>query len=117
MSENRREFFRVIFDRFINGEVSIDDTDSFFPVKIDNMSVGGLEFNSSLDIPMNEKVECKFHILESQFSIDGSIVRKSAKTSYFDYGVVFTIDQDTSSQLFKQLNYYQIRQRKGNLAE
>ncbi|WP_075619412.1 PilZ domain-containing protein [Paenisporosarcina indica] len=112
MSENRREFFRVIFDRTISGEVSIYGKN--LPIKIDNVSVGGLEFNSPIDIPMHQKVECSFNILEVSFSIDASIVRKATKNTYFAYGVVFDIDQETSSLLFKQLNFYQIRQRKGN---
>jgi len=116
MSENRREFFRVIFDRFINGKVSMDEAESF-PVKIDNMSVGGLEFNSSIEIPMHKRVQCSFNILESSFVIDGSIVRRNPKINYIEYGVVFEIDLETSSQLFKQLNFYQIRQRKGKLVE
>lgn len=112
MSENRREFFRVIFDRTINGDITINGEN--LPIKIDNVSVGGLEFNSPIDISMDQKLECSFNILESFFKIDGSIVRKAAKSNYFGYGVVFDIDQETSSLLFKQLNFYQIRQRKGN---
>lgn len=112
MSENRREFFRVIFDRTINGEISVNR--EILPIKIDNVSVGGLEFNLPLDIAMNQKVKCGFNILEVSFSIDASIVRKTAKVNYFSYGVVFDINQETSSLLFKQLNFYQIRQRKGS---
>ena len=94
----------------------MDEGDSF-QIKIDNMSVGGLEFNSSIDIPMHKKVECSFNILENAFVIDGSIVRKAPKTNYVVYGVAFDIDQETSSHLFKQLNFYQIRQRKGNVID
>ena len=115
MSENRREFFRVIFDRTINGEISVNREN--LPIKIDNISVGGLEFNSPTDIAMNQRVECRFNILEVSFSIDASIVRKATKNNYFAYGAVFETDQETSSLLFKQLNFYQIRQRKGNTAE
>ena len=116
MSENRREFFRVNFDEFIDGEILIEGQGSL-PVKIENISAGGLVFFSSADIQMNEKLECAFTILESPFLIAGSIVRKSRNSSLIEYGVGFTVDQGTSSELFKELNYYQIRLRKGTLVE
>lgn len=116
MSENRRDFFRVMFDQFINGEISIQEGASI-PVKIDNMSVGGMGFISHIEIPMHEKLECHFTILECSFLIDAVIVRKSRKMNYVEYGVEFEINQETSSNLFKQLNYYQIRQRKGHYRE
>ncbi len=112
MSENRREFFRVIFDHFINGEVSFYGG-TFFPVKMDNISVGGMSFISQMQIPMHEKIECQFNILDRSFLIDGVIVRKSIKINYAEYGVEFEIDQETASTLFKQLNYYQIRKIRG----
>ena len=86
-------------------------------MKIDNISVGGLGFVSGLDIAMHEEVECGFNILGNSFLISGTIIRKSSHTNYTEYGVGFDIDQQTASELFKQLNYYQIRQRKGTLAE
>lgn len=112
MSENRREYFRVFFDQTISGKISIRGGDSL-PIDIHNMSAGGLIFISTIHLPINEKVECSFNIFESSFLLDGSIVRKSTKRDYVEYGVRFTVNQDTSSQLFKQLNYYQMRQRKG----
>lgn len=112
MSENRREFFRVVFDHFINGEISIQEG-AFLPVKIDNISVGGMSFISQAQILIHEKIECRFTILDRTFLIEGIIVRKSIKTNFVEYGVEFEIDQETASSLFKQLNYYQIRQRRG----
>lgn len=113
MSENRREFFRVEFDHFINGEISIQEG-AYFQVKIDNISVGGMSFVSQAQILMHESVECRFNILDRSFSIEGTIVRKSVKMNYTEYGVTFEIDQEAASDLFKQLNYYQIRQRRGH---
>ena len=113
MSDNRREFFRVEFEHFINGEISIQEG-AFMPVKIDNISVGGMSFNSQAQMMMHETIECRFTILDRTFLIEGIIVRKSIKMNYVEYGVEFEIDQETASTLFKQLNYYQIRQRKGH---
>jgi hypothetical protein len=112
MSENRREFFRVEFDRFINGEIAIQEG-ALFPVKITNMSAGGMNFISAAQMLMHEKIECRFTILERTFLIKGFIVRKAIKVNYTEYGMEFKLDQETASALFKQLNYYQIRQRKG----
>ncbi|RBW67836.1 PilZ domain-containing protein [Bacillus taeanensis] len=117
MAENRREFFRVLFNPLINGEVSIIEGGSFISVKIDNLSICGMGFISNIDIPMHQKVECSFNILDSSFTVEGFIIRKNAQTNYVEYGVAFEIDQETSSELFKQLNYYQIRQRRGHLED
>lgn len=112
MSENRREFFRVVFDHFIIGEIAVQEG-AFVPVKIDNISVGGMSFISQEQIMMHEKVASRFKVLEGSFLIDGMIVRKSIQANYTEYGVEFDIDPETASDLFKQLNFYQIRQRKG----
>ena len=113
MSGNRREFFRVEFDQFINGEVTIVGGGTF-TVKIDNISIGGMGFISDIEIPMHDNIKCAFRILDRSFRIDGVIIRKSRKLNYIDYGAAFEMDQLTASQLFNQLNYYQIRQRRGN---
>lgn len=113
MSENRREYFRVNFERSLNGELLINGGDSMH-INIDNLSVKGLGFISSIEIPLHVKVECRFEILDSPFQLEGSIIRKVRNTDEITYGIDFVVDKETSSQLFKQLNTYQIRQRKGN---
>ena len=116
MSENRREFFRVMFNQAMNGKVSIYGGE-FLPIEIYNVSAGGLVFSSALNIPLEEHVNCSFELLDSAFLLDGSIVRKLTGKDMIEYGVEFSVDQGTSSELFKQLNYYQIRQRKGQYAD
>lgn len=116
MSENRREFFRVFFNQALNGKISIYGG-NFFPVDIYDVSAGGLVFSSALDIPLGESVRCSFEILDSAFLLEGSIVRKATGVDIVECGVEFSVDQGTSSELFKQLNHYQIRQRKSFLTE
>lgn len=111
MTENRREFFRVAFDQTIKGEILMSDGDSMF-IYIDNLSVKGLGFKSSVELSIHSKVECRFEILDSPFLMEGSIIRKYRKTHEIEYGIGFKSDKDTSSRLFKQLNNYQIHQRK-----
>ncbi|MCM3612015.1 PilZ domain-containing protein [Planococcus sp. MERTA32b] len=116
MSENRREFFRVIFHESVNGTITRLG-EAPMSVLVDNISVNGMRFTSPVNIPMGERLECSFEILEQAFLLEGTIVRKSTRNERVEYGVGFTIDQETSSQLFKHLNYYQIRQRKGTYTE
>lgn len=116
MNENRREFFRVIFHESINGKITRLG-EAPMSVVVDNISVNGMRFTSPVNIPMGEKLECGFEIMEQAFLLEGSIVRKSTRNDRVEYGVGFTIDQETSSELFKHLNYYQIRQRKGTHAD
>lgn len=116
MSNNRREFFRVIFHESVNGKITRLG-EAAMPVVVDNISVMGMRFTSPVNIPIDEKVKCSFDILDSSFLLEGKIVRKSTKPDRIEYGIGFNIDQETSSHLFKQLNYYQIRQRKGHLMD
>lgn len=117
MNENRREFFRVDFEGLIDGEIRKEGWEEALSIEIENVSAGGLVFYSPEEFQMDEKVECSFSILGQPFLLEGSIVRKSKKMVINEHGVEFTVDQGTSSELFKQLNYYQIRQRKGDLIE
>ena len=116
MSENRREFFRVIFHESVNGKVTRLG-EAPMSIVVDNISVNGMRFTSPVNIPMGERLECSFEILEQAFLLEGTIVRKSTRNDRVEYGVGFTIDQETSSKLFKHLNNYQIRQRKGSYAD
>lgn len=116
MSENRREFFRVIFHESVNGRITRLGEAPMYIV-VDNISVNGMRFTSPVNIPMGEKVECSFEILDQAFQLEGTIVRKSTRNERVEYGIGFTIDQETASLLFKMLNYYQIRQRKGTYTD
>lgn len=114
MSDNRREFFRVSFVRALSGKVAMPEQEDVL-VDIFNLSAGGLVFTASLDFALYEQVLCEFDLLDEEFVLEGRIVRKLEKEPYFEYGVQFSIDQDTSSKLFKQLNTYQIRKRRSAL--
>ncbi|MDJ0331371.1 PilZ domain-containing protein [Planococcus sp. S3-L1] len=116
MSENRREFFRVIFNQALNGKVSVYGG-SFLPVEIYDVSAGGLVFSSVLNIPLGESVRCSFELVDSAFLIEGTVVRKATGIDVVECGVEFSVDQGTSSELFKQLNHYQIRNRKSFLTD
>lgn len=116
MSENRREFFRVIFNQALNGKVSVYGG-NFLPVEIYDVSAGGLVFSSVLNIPLGENVRCSFEILDSAFMLEGSVVRKATGVDVVKCGVEFSVDQGTSSELFRQLNHYQIRNRKSFLTD
>lgn len=113
MSENRREFFRVTFNKTIDGKLTMLPERDVMHVNIENISVTGLKFLSSVDIPLLQKVECSFEVMDCAFLLDGSIIRKTGNHVEYEYGVGFDIDQDTSSLLFKQLNFHMIRQRRG----
>ena len=116
MSENRREFFRVIFHESVNGKITRLG-EAPMSIHIENISVNGMRFTSPVNIQMGERLECSFEILDNAFLIEGNVVRKSTRNNRVEYLLGFNIDQETSSQLFKLLNYYQIRQRKGSYAD
>lgn len=114
MNENRREFFRLFLNGSVDGHISVGGS-GFVPLEIEDISVNGLRFLSNEDLSKEESVCCSFAILEQEFLLEGKVVRKEAKDSRFEYGIAFDTDQRTASTLFKQLNYYQIRLRKGEI--
>lgn len=114
MNENRREFFRIFLNGAVDGHISVGGSE-FEPLEIEDISVNGLRFLSTEDLSTEEPVCCSFAILEQEFLLEGKIVRKQEKSGSFEYGIAFDTDQRTASTLFKQLNYYQIRLRKGEL--
>lgn len=116
MDTNQREFFRVRFSKPIEGELRISEKDPF-QIEIHDVSVKGLRFASDVDFPLHKKLVCSFSILDSSFEVKGSIVRKTKERKSIDYGVMLNLDPATFTELFRQLNYYQIRKRKGTLEE
>lgn len=114
MTENRREFFRLFLNGTVDGQISVGGN-AFEPLQIQDVSVKGMRFLSAENLVENESVCCSFSILEEEFLLEGNIVRKETREDSFEYGIVFNTDQRTASTLFKQLNYYQIRLRKGEL--
>ncbi|MFD1862089.1 PilZ domain-containing protein [Planococcus chinensis] len=116
MNENRREFFRVFLQGAVGGKIAIGGGE-LQPIDIEDISVKGLRFLYEENIPMDEKVAFSFEILDKPFFLEGTIVRKQQVGDKTEYGAGFEIDQPTASHLFKQLNYYQIRQRKGVLED
>ncbi|WKA53893.1 PilZ domain-containing protein [Planococcus shixiaomingii] len=111
MSNNRREFFRVNFNNALEGEILIPEHD-FLAVQIYDLSAKGLRFVSSLNMPLQTELECRFKFLNSSFIVEGIIVRKGASNGEIEYGIEFNTDHDTYTELFKELNKYLIRQRK-----
>lgn len=116
MDSNKREFFRVRFSKPIEGVFCVTGKDPF-QVEIHDVSVKGLRFTTTVDFPLHKKLICNFSILDSSFKVKGIIVRKVQERKIIDYGVMLNLDADMFTELFKQLNYYQIRKRKGTLEE
>ncbi len=114
MDKNRREFFRIFLHGTVSGQISVAGC-PFEPLQIEDISVKGLRFLSSENLLRDMPVCCDFAILDQEFLLEGKIIRKEEKEDLFEYGIVFRTDQRTESALFKQLNYYQIRLRKGEI--
>jgi c-di-GMP-binding flagellar brake protein YcgR len=114
VSDNRREFFRVSFVRAISGKIANPEKHEAL-VDISSLSAGGLVFTAYFEFALHEKVLCSFELLDEPFQLEGTVIRKRAKEYDWEYAVQFTAGQKTSSQLFKQLNTYQIRKRKSVL--
>lgn len=70
MDNNRREFFRLWFDDSIEGQVSFKGG-KLVPVKIYNISAGGLGFYSKVSSALNESIICHFKVLDGKFVLAG----------------------------------------------
>ena len=68
MSENRREFFRVMFNQAMNGKVSIYGGE-FLPIEIYNVSAGGLVFFFRSQYSVGGTCELQFRTTGQRFFI------------------------------------------------
>ncbi|MCD8510274.1 MAG: PilZ domain-containing protein [Bacillus sp. (in: Bacteria)] len=95
----------------LDGKITVYGGEYYY-IRIDNISVGGMKFMSTVDIPIGTVIECRFNILDSSFRIFAAIVHKYTMVSDVEYRVKFDIDRRTTTELFQQLNKYLIVQRR-----
>src|SRR5699024_3997377 len=76
-------------------------------ILVENISVGGLRFLSTLRLPINKNIKLKFHIilLGIDYELVGSLVYINEEIDdIFSYGVSFFINEGEKNRLSQTIN-------------
>lgn len=118
--KERRRYFRFVFPGHIRAKMFVTEVNhekvSVSPAEIliENISVGGIRFLTTLRLPISTKVKLKFDftILNVSFSIEGRLVyRNEEKADIYAYGVSFEINEGERSRLGKVINQLTVLER------
>jgi c-di-GMP-binding flagellar brake protein YcgR len=117
---NKREFFRVYIEEPLSinitkiGNVTLDLHERG---TIQNISAGGLEFISNLDVQIKKGilVEVGFVILGNPFRLNGDLVRKLETKKETRYGLKFIISDRGREELLEIL--FRVETGRPNIVE
>ncbi len=120
-SKNRRNYFRISFDKPLCSTMSISLINNC-PVNtgktkvcIENISASGLKFVSNFKMPISRDVIINFNtkILNQTIQFSGWIVRRDEiEENIWEYGVHFLSAEKTSSKYLDLLNKLTLKLRK-----
>jgi hypothetical protein len=119
-ANNKREYFRLSLQIPLAAElkiiginqVSVDT--KYAQIVVVDISAGGLRIHAKLDLPLHTDLllEFKFSLFDKQMKILGTIARKSKYDhDLHEYGIQFSLDENTHSILIGKLNLLNIRLR------
>ncbi|RWZ54946.1 EAL domain-containing protein [Halobacillus fulvus] len=120
--EERRKFYRFEFDQPLHAQMMIKEVKGKkiaagrTKILIKDLSIGGLKFVSSLNIPVRPDVKMEFEvtILGETFSMDGQILWKNEMNfTTYDYGVQFTLEDTKQDVLAEMINKMSVYKRNG----
>ncbi|GEN32875.1 MULTISPECIES: PilZ domain-containing protein [Aneurinibacillus] len=120
--QNRRQFFRLPLPHPLSSDVTIIrikenaiETGKA-QVLIEDISPGGLRFVSDVRLPATPQVILEFEteIMNKTLQLPGYIVRKILRDQQgiYEYGVKFTLDEGTYTELIPLLQLLAIRLRR-----
>lgn len=119
MNEKRR-YFRVPLNTPLCSDITIvkindKEIDSGVnKICVNDIGPGGLLFTSNLNFPADKNIIFEFftELLDEHIEARGHIVRKTAwKTSIYQYGVCFDIEDKNKEKLIKLFNNLAIKLR------
>ncbi|WP_438445272.1 PilZ domain-containing protein [Gorillibacterium sp. sgz5001074] len=116
--DNRREFYRLTLHVPLSAQFkvigyrkeSVNSNSTY--IYIVDISAGGLRMHSKLNLPVNEGLllEFRFILFNRDLILLGSVVRKKQTSSdIFEYGVEFSLDEDTRETLLANIHMLSIR--------
>ncbi|MBH0230973.1 EAL domain-containing protein [Halobacillus yeomjeoni] len=121
--EERRSYFRLEFDAPLRGNMLITEVrgkavqTGNTEILIKDISVGGLKFTSSLNLPVRPDIKMKFqiHLMGETLDVFGKVVWKNEmKHETYDYGVEFKLNvplQDKLAQIINKASVYQHKKK------
>src|SRR5699024_8123462 len=111
--EERRKYFRYRFPDHVIAQMEIIEVNhrqvnmGTATILVENISVGGLRFLSTLRLPINKNIKLKFHIilLGIDYELVGSLVYINEEIDdIFSYGVSFSINEGEKNRLSQTIN-------------
>ncbi|TVY06717.1 PilZ domain-containing protein [Paenibacillus cremeus] len=120
-TDNKRNFFRLLFSHPIGAEIKIighDDSDpdyKVFKTALVDISAGGARFYTVNPLPEehNLLVEMKFTALGKDFRLLGTIVRSILpEPGHYEYCSQFSLDEADTTALTSMINALSIKLRK-----
>lgn len=122
LENERRKYFRFEFPYHILAQTTLTKVGKkeidigYTPILIENISLGGIRFLSTLRIPVisNLKLEFDFKIMDESFKLQGTIIyRNEEKREIYSYGASLTITEAKRDKLAYIINQMTIRRKKG----
>lgn len=118
--QERRKYFRFYFSTLLPAKMRITEVHhrkiniGAATILIENISIGGIRFLSSLKLPVisNMKLSFQFNIMNQYFDLDGSLVYKNEESkNIYAYGVSFQITEREKDKLAEIINKMTIMKR------
>lgn len=109
----RRKYFRLQFSNHVQTKMSIIEIGSkqvnmgYAYVLVENISLEGIRFLSTLHLPVNKDIKLSFTIklIDEIFHLQGTLVyRNEDKPNIFSYGIKFDISKGQQDQLAEVIN-------------
>ncbi|WP_176560331.1 PilZ domain-containing protein [Brevibacillus dissolubilis] len=118
---NSRNFFRIELDNPLLADMTIVEMrgqsieTGAASVLIDNISAGGLRYLSNLKLPASQHVILEFEVTILQYPIrllGYSVRRREVAEDLYEYGVMFTIDDELQDFMVRLMNELAMRLRR-----
>jgi len=118
--KERRKYFRFIFPDHLPAKMNITEVSKqkvsmgYADILIDNISLGGIRFLSTLRLPINTHIKLNFHfkLMNESFDLNGTLVYKNdEKAELFSYGVSFHITEGERDKLAEVINKMTVLKR------
>ena len=121
--EQNRNYFRIDLTNLLEGDMKIVAVNGekvnlkHMAVLIDNIGPGGLSFICNIKCPVQKSIVLNFktELLGKVINICGSPVWiKEMKGDLYKYGIEFSVDENTRTDLISVLNQLEIKMRNRN---
>ncbi|PYI55787.1 PilZ domain-containing protein [Paenibacillus flagellatus] len=122
-SDNKRSYFRLMLPVPLSGTLKIIGLNNkkidskLAVVLIHDLGAGGMRIHAKHNFPIHPDLllEFRFRLFHTEHKHLGTIVRKSSHTdTIYEYGIVFSHDENERQSLLHHLNMLDLKLRSAN---